>query len=524
MTRHSLRWPVVIIVLLLLVRLLAVFHHEFDSDEGQHLHMVYGWAHGELPYRDRFDNHTPLLYLLYLPLASLAGETPQIVLLARLAIFPLSALMLLLCYAIARRLSDRETALWAVAITLALADWSLKSLEFRPDVLWACLWFVAVWLLIRRADRPTALAFFGVGLALGAALCSSIKTTFLVPALGVGWSFAWVFSASFRALYPPKKIAVLTLAAAVGFAVFPAFIFGGFLAAGTSLETLKFCLFDANKAPFEVARILLCLALAPVMLFVAWRMLRRDAVAAALFLATTSFVLALIGFSPELRKQTFLPVYPLLIFFGCRYGFARLREWRPAFVPIAGTIAVAVAFAHLTIEGRLWRDGLEAQREVLRDTLALTKPGDTLLDLKGETIFRKRPVFLVYQHATVRGIEEGRLKEPDPALLANTAVVVGGSGGFTDVMREYLKQHYLAAGAGNLRVAGKVLKPSWQNGRWIERIDVPVAGDYIFWREGKMLGEVTVAKPGVQTFDFASDRGQRVLFWKPAWEAGYAPR
>ena len=137
------RWstwlPLGIIAGLLVVRVLAVFHHSFDSDEGQHLHMIYGWASGELPYRDRFDNHTPLLYLLFYPLANLAGETPWIIEIARLAIFPVSALMLGFIYLIARRLAEREIALWTVAMSLALADWSLKSVEFRPDVLWSAL-------------------------------------------------------------------------------------------------------------------------------------------------------------------------------------------------------------------------------------------------------------------------------------------------------------------------------------------------------------------------------------------------
>ena len=111
--------PLVVIGLLLAVRCVAVFQLQADSDEAQHLHMIYGWLSGELPYRDRFDNHTPLLYLLFLPLAALAGETPQIVLLARIAQFPISLGMLGLIYLAGRRLADREVALWTVATSLA---------------------------------------------------------------------------------------------------------------------------------------------------------------------------------------------------------------------------------------------------------------------------------------------------------------------------------------------------------------------------------------------------------------------
>ena len=111
--------PLAVVVFLLAVRCVAVFQLKTDSDEAQHLHMIYGWIGGELPYRDRFDNHTPLLYMLFLPLAALAGETPQIILLARLAEFPIGLVMLGLIYLIGRRFVDREVALWVLATTLA---------------------------------------------------------------------------------------------------------------------------------------------------------------------------------------------------------------------------------------------------------------------------------------------------------------------------------------------------------------------------------------------------------------------
>ena len=41
--------PLVVIGLLLAVRCVAVFQLQADSDEAQHLHMIYGWLSGELP-------------------------------------------------------------------------------------------------------------------------------------------------------------------------------------------------------------------------------------------------------------------------------------------------------------------------------------------------------------------------------------------------------------------------------------------------------------------------------------------
>ncbi len=95
------------------------------------------------------------------PLRAAAGETPMSLLLARLAQIPLSFGVVALFYGLARRLADRTTALWATALTLALADWSLKAVEFRPDVLWTALWFGALWVLV--AGKPGWRVFLPAG-------------------------------------------------------------------------------------------------------------------------------------------------------------------------------------------------------------------------------------------------------------------------------------------------------------------------------------------------------------------------
>ena len=41
----------------LVLRLFYIWHYRIDSDEPQHLHVVWGWTQGLLPYRDFFDNH-----------------------------------------------------------------------------------------------------------------------------------------------------------------------------------------------------------------------------------------------------------------------------------------------------------------------------------------------------------------------------------------------------------------------------------------------------------------------------------
>jgi hypothetical protein len=527
MDARSIAMPLMVIGLLLVVRCLAVFLLRADSDEAQHLHMIYGWLNGELPYRDRFDNHAPLLYVIFLPLAALAGETPHVVLLARIAEFPIGLGMLALIYLIARRVADREVALWTLATTLAFGDWSLKSIEFRPDVLWSCLWFWAIYILSKSDQRISVTRFLAAGLLLGVAFCASIKTTFLVPALAVGWTGAWFFCGDLRRSLPARRAGYCALAFGAGFVTAPAALFGWLNSQGASFEILKFCLFDVNRADFEVGRVLLAPLLGALALVLAWRMKLKSVkgIAVAIFLSVCAYIIALIGFSPELRKQSLLPAYPLLILFGWQSSADFLRARGPRAMMTAGLAVCAAALIHLAVEGRLWEDGLRNQRELLKDTLALTRPGDYLMDRKGETIFRRRPVYLAYEHCTLRAIAEGRLSDPDPAMLTRTAtaVVIGESMGLTDQMRKFIRKNYTSTSDGKLRVAGRNLLFYEEGGRLAARAPVMVPGDYVVLREGRIVQQTRVHQPGWHDVDLGGHPGPASLFWKNAWDAGFRP-
>src|SRR5882672_279776 len=52
---------------MLALRFLYAGHFEYDTDEAQHLHVVWGWTDGQLAYRDFFDNHAPFFHLLCAP-------------------------------------------------------------------------------------------------------------------------------------------------------------------------------------------------------------------------------------------------------------------------------------------------------------------------------------------------------------------------------------------------------------------------------------------------------------------------
>jgi hypothetical protein len=512
--------PLALVIGLLALHALFLFRHAVDSDEAQHLHVIYEWLRGAVPYRDVFDNHTPFFHWLFLPFAWLVGETPDVVLLARLAQIPISFGLLGLLYVLAVRLYDRAVALWTVALALALADWSLKTLEFRPDVLWTLCWFGSLIVLLHTPGWRT---FFLAGFLLGTAAMISVKTSFLLAGLGLGWAGAWILSADFRSRYPIGRIAKCGLSGAIGFAIVPS-LFLAWFASHHALEAMRYCLFTVNQPESpQVWRVLLACGGMLLAVAVGWTMrCCAGGNRTAVFLTAAFYALLVIGFSPTLKKQTFLPAYPLLIL----TAVGELRFRRPRRVPWLEGAACAVLLAHQVVEGAPWEDGLADQRELLNDTLALSKTGETLLDLKGETIFRPRPIYLAYVLATTRGMASGRLakERPEALSMAGTAVVISNGAGLPPEMRKFLKDSYVPAGRGRLRVAGSVLERRAQLGPRVASVNAPAAGDYLLLAGGSIpVRTVSITDPGRQTLEIPDDR-PFLLYWKPAWLAGYRPQ
>src|SRR2546423_15504478 len=112
----------------LATRVALIFRYRFDSDEPQHMHVAWGWAHGLAQYRDVFDNHMPLFHLLSSPLFAATGDDPRLLFAARLSMVPLFLAALFLVWRIAWSLFDETTALWATALAAVLPPFFLRSL------------------------------------------------------------------------------------------------------------------------------------------------------------------------------------------------------------------------------------------------------------------------------------------------------------------------------------------------------------------------------------------------------------
>ena len=169
--------------MLAVLRVAYAVVYRVDSDEPQHLHVVWEWTQGKLPYRDFFDNHTPLFQALCAPLMKLFGERADIVVWMRMAMVPLFVICLWAVYRIAATLYSRRVAIWAVILAGLWPNFLLTATEFRTDDLWVALWLVALALMVR--EPFTARRAFAVGLVFGAAFAVSMKTSLMLLAVAL---------------------------------------------------------------------------------------------------------------------------------------------------------------------------------------------------------------------------------------------------------------------------------------------------------------------------------------------------
>src|SRR5438309_1386836 len=172
--RAERRVVAVALVSAFLMRLVYAFRYRVDTDEPQHMHVAWGWAHGLAQYRDVFDNHMPLFHLLTSPLFAATGDDPRLLFAARLSMVPLFLAALFLVWRIARSLFDETTAWWATAIAAVVPPFFLGSLEYRTDDLWLVLWLGVIAIAVSNA-APARKAALG-GLLLGGAFGVSMKS------------------------------------------------------------------------------------------------------------------------------------------------------------------------------------------------------------------------------------------------------------------------------------------------------------------------------------------------------------
>ena len=160
-------------VVLVALKILNLLHHRFDSDEPQHLHVIWSWTQGLVQYRDIFDNHMPLFHIMLAPIAGLIGERATILYWMRFALLPLYFVSAWCTYRIGTQLFSRRVGVWSLIAVGFYPSYHFSSLEFRADNLWALFWLLSLTVLLATAINVRRALV--AGLLLGLSFCVSMK-------------------------------------------------------------------------------------------------------------------------------------------------------------------------------------------------------------------------------------------------------------------------------------------------------------------------------------------------------------
>jgi dolichyl-phosphate-mannose-protein mannosyltransferase len=499
----------------LVLRAIAFFHYRFDSDEPQHLHVAWGWSTGLVQYRDVFDNHAPLFHLASAPLVHLVGERSTVLFFMRAAMLPLFAIVVLGTYLIGQRLYSRTVGVWAAVILSLFPPFFLKSLEYRTDNLWTALWMIAFAILMVKP--PSALRWFLAGLILGAALTVSLKTILLLVTLG-GAGLITRFALRDRTPF------VRPLAAAAGgFVIVPAMVSLYFVWLG-AWSNLVYCVFTYNtliekvRPHFVIEQIVWPFAIAMIVVM-ARRSSQHDARRLFCAVALAVFLVTLFAFWVLISPRDMLPVMPI----GAIFLASVIQRLDDRLIVYGATAAALIA--SLYYYTNRFENRTDAFVTMMNQVLRLTHPGEMIMDFKGETIYRRRPFYYIFETIGFEAMQRGLLVDRVPEAVVSARCYVAQADGsvFPPRARAFLNENFMDL--GRLRAAGQ----------WIDddgTFSIAVPGRYVVIGEhGETVGALD-RSPYEGGRDLAAGDhlfvrakpGERVaVLWAPAFERGFSP-
>ena len=475
------------------VRVGLIFRYRFDSDEPQHMHVAWGWAHGLAQYRDVFDNHMPLFHLLSSPLFAATGDDPRLLYAARLSMVPLFLAALVLVWRIARSLFDERTAWWSAALVALVPPFFLGSLEYRADDLWLVLWLGVIAVAVGNASPPRKAAIGG--LLLGGAFGVSMKSTLYVAVLIVAVVATLLLTMRRAPLPPWRLVAKCALIATATTAIIPLLIAAGLAATGL-WESFVYGVFAHNSVPFVHAwHVLWFIPLYFTIRAISLRIARSDCDASLVrrrlfaFLACGAYLTLYASFAPMTNLETYLPWYPLAVLLATPL-LMRREAWLPA---LAAAMVPIIIFT-----AQPWRNDAERAIVLVEEVVALTRPTETVMDLKGETVFRARPYYFVLEAVTNLKLGVGMIRDTIAETLVHSRTyVVAGVTLLPPAARRFVERYYVPWGV--VHVAGAQLQPLRDG--LAASFDIAVPGSYVVVGErGVMratIDGVAVGRSGV---------------------------
>ena len=540
---------VVLFALMIVIRVVNILRYRFDSDEPQHLHIIWGWARGFVQYRDLFDNHMPLFHITFAPIFGLIGDRATILYEMRFILLPMYFVAAWCTYQIGTSLFSKRAGIWAVILAGLYTRYHFISLEFRTDNLWAPLWLLCITVLV--TGPLTVCRALAAGLLLGLCFGVSMKSILFLLSIAVA-ALVTLLLVGRRSLALSRTHLVKCIAAfVVSTVTIPATIMIFFAFKGLWRD-FRYCVLDFNflvRGASENSltyRLAIIIAL-PIILYTTRRMIRATDDAGLAFrrvfilMVCISYFLAFKTLWPVRSHDDDPPFYPLvavlcsaallaasakLISFKWNAGRILRQVPMPAFLAV-GEIFVLIAMQPI------WKDRTNRETDLLRNVLTLLEPGDYILDCKGETVFRQRCIRAVYETITKSAIQRGLILDNAPQRCVETSTCVVATTLIRAFPREtsrFVRGNYLRV-TRNLRIAGKELKPSATNPLRCEfEVTIPASYEIISAREnvsgtldGIPYDGARFLAAGPHTFESTSLSHGLVLLWAQAVDRHFTP-
>ncbi|TQF17823.1 hypothetical protein FJV41_01375 [Myxococcus llanfairpwllgwyngyllgogerychwyrndrobwllllantysiliogogogochensis] len=433
-------------------------HKGFSIDEFQYAHAAWLVSKGQVPYRDFFEVHFPLVYQGLAPLFWLVGDAPRGVLALRLAMLvPLAGACV--SVAVLNRREGRVSMWLAPVLLLALTPFTRFAVEIRPDAL-ACALFLGglAALSVRPGTRGLG---FVAGVLFSAAFWSSQKVLFHGGVVGAVLAVDIVWRRGRGPALVARPVAFLA-GAGVGLAAVASYL----TVTGSWGAWWQWCFAWAAEHQrhypgFSWRDYLLPMvreqpwlfALAVLGFLVTVRAWWRSGAErwGSADLPLLLAVLATFG-SYALQRAPFpyslLPFLGVLAPFMARGTVAIFSGWStpPARVVAALALGVLLCLQLWRLEALVDGGGNARQRDVLARIAMLTGPEDVVYDNSGGYVSRPHAHFYFYTDAYLRGSIPDVLAREVPQALVERGCVLRvddlRTSGLPPSLRGFLDTYY----------------------------------------------------------------------------------